>query len=104
MSKLNSVIREMNFAKSKQNYKARKLIYYALAHSHQKLWNSCLGELQPSHHWKICIKSYCTKCAQRNIKILPKFFFKFWKVFPVKKLFEYNLLCLKYFENHGKAT
>jgi hypothetical protein len=100
VSKLSSVIREMNFAKSKLNYKARKLIYYALAHSHLNYgipaWGTAtltsLENMQQKLLYKMCSKKH--KKTTVNI-------FKFWKVLPVKKLFEYNVLCLKYFESHG---
>jgi len=77
-------------------------MYFSLAHSYFNYgitaWGSAnlsqLCTLQERVLYKMCSKQH--KQSVTNL-------FKFWNVMPVNKVFELNVLCLKYFdESHGE--
>jgi hypothetical protein len=101
-NKLQRIIREFNFLKSNLTYPVRRIMYFSLAHSYFNYgitaWGSAnlsqLCTLQERVLYKMCSKQH--KQSVTNL-------FKFWNVMPVNKVFELNVLCLKYFdESHGE--
>jgi Reverse transcriptase (RNA-dependent DNA polymerase) len=95
--KLRKIICEFNYLKSNMPYNVRRIMYFSLAHSYLNYgitaWGavnlSPLKMLQEKVLYKMCTKKDKEKIENQ---------FKFWNVMPVDKIFDLNLLCLKYFD------
>jgi exonuclease III len=101
-NKLRKIIRDFNFLKSNLTYPVRRIMYFSLAHSYFNhgitAWGSAsltqLCNLQERVLYKMCSKAHKQSVVNQ---------FKFWKVLPVNKIFELNVLHLKYFDDsHGE--
>jgi exonuclease III len=100
VSKLRTVVREMSFMRSNMTYSAKRIVYHSIAHSHLNYgitaWGSAnltsLLDVQEKILYKMCSKKH--KISVTNL-------YKFWNVLPVNKIFDVNILELKYFEHHG---
>jgi hypothetical protein len=100
VSKLRSVLREINFVGSHLDSAAKRTLYHALAHSHLNYGIAAWGSvnLSPISNMQ---EKILYKMLTRKQKRTVENYFGFWKVLPVKKVFDVTVLCMKYFEPHG---
>jgi exonuclease III len=100
VSKLRSVVRELTFAKANLTHGARRILYFSLAHSHLHYGITAWGVANLTSLLNIQERLLYKMCSEKDKNSVENLF-KFWNVLPVDKVFEFNILVSRYFDNHG---
>jgi Reverse transcriptase (RNA-dependent DNA polymerase)/Endonuclease-reverse transcriptase len=101
-NKLRRVIREFNFLKSNLTYKVRRIMYFALAHSYFNYGITAWGSVNLTQLCNLQERVLYKMCSKKHKQTVQNQF-KFWNVLPASKIFELNVLSLKYFDEfHGE--
>jgi hypothetical protein len=77
-------------------------MYFSLAHSYFNYGITAWGSVNLTQLSNLQLKILYKMCSKKDKQSVDNQL-KFWNVMPIQKIFELNVLCLKYFDdNHGE--